>query len=440
MNNNKQNRVIIKKEAFRNMITHLLRFGNIILRRRYDVLGICIGNISENNDIIINNAIPITHGKGINLNTDNYLLEKIAQIKEKYNASGLKGIGNYISHVDNGLSLSERDINNLLQFQNEDNPLGFCVAFDPNLIDKNDNFGLKIYTLDDFHQGINSQYHELPYEIEKPNSLDYFKWVQKFVEDYQKEDPILIKEIIELSEDKQKDLQEIPKTKEKMVEELFYFSNFKEANVEFGDTVERIMNQQIIRWTEEFNSATLSGNQKLLESIIQIKENISRGLINYKKVFEEEFKIIFNIFEESLSSSIDTRIQDFNKIIEDTKRKYTMIKESLIESIKNQVTNNYRDFQEIMKKFSEMSEFSKNQMKNLAEKAQILNESIITMPEQIKNNFEEIIVKLQERAEKNNIEIMELFNNLYSEIELIENTFSEIKNRIEEKIKKIENL
>jgi hypothetical protein len=439
-NNNKEYRVIIKKEAFRNIITHLLRFGNTVLQNTYEVLGLCIGRRSETNDLIVLNAIPITHGKEINISNDNKLLENINEVKEKYNSSELRVIGNYISHVNNGLSLKERDINNLLQFQNEDNPLGFCIVLDPKRIDQKDNFDFKIYTLYDFHQGINSEYHELDYEIEIPKSLDYFKWVQKFVEDYQKEDPILIKEIIELSEEKQKDLQEIPKIKEKISEDLFNFSNFKEANVELGNTVESIINQQIRRWGEELKEAALSGNEKLLKSIIQIKQNISRGMINYKNKFKEDLKDIFKIFEGSISNYIDIRNRDFTQLINNTDEKYNIISDSLIKSLKKQLSENYKDLEETLKKFGEMSENSKNQMKTIEERTQILNESIVKMPEQVNKNSEEIIVRLKEMEEKNSIEKLELLNNLDSKIEKLEKSFVENKNKIEDEVKKIKNL
>jgi len=422
------------------MITHLLRFGSPVLQHTYEVLGLCVGEISETKDLIVTNAIPLTHGKEIKLSSNNYLLENINNVKEKYNSSEIRVIGNYISHVDNGLSLRERDINNLLQFQNEDNPLGFCIVFDPELIDKKDYFGFKIYTLDDFHQGINSQYHDLAYEIEKPESLEYFKWVQKFVEDYQKNEPILIKEIIELSEDKQKGLQEIPKEKEKIAEDLFNFSNFKQANAELGDTIENIMNKQIRRWAEELNEAALSGNKKLLESTIQIKENLSRGMINFKKKFDEELTDISKIFEDSISNYIDSRNRDFTQLINDIDEKYNVSRDSLIELISTKSTQNYRSFKEIMEKFNEMSEDSKNQMKKIEEKTKILNESIINMPEQLKNSSEEIIAKLKETAEKNNDEKTKLLNDLNSKIEILEKIFLEIKNKTEDKIEKIKNL
>ena len=41
--NQNKKEIFIKKEAFRNMLTHVLRFGNEALEKSIEVLGVCIG-------------------------------------------------------------------------------------------------------------------------------------------------------------------------------------------------------------------------------------------------------------------------------------------------------------------------------------------------------------------------------------------------------------
>jgi len=62
----KEGKVHISKEAFRNMITHVLRFGNAALENSVEVMGICLGKLHPNGkDILLLNAIPIFHGTQI---------------------------------------------------------------------------------------------------------------------------------------------------------------------------------------------------------------------------------------------------------------------------------------------------------------------------------------------------------------------------------------
>jgi len=59
-------KVIITKEAFRNMITHVLRFGNEGLETSVEVMGVCMGKKASNGkNIEVVNAIPLTHGTQI---------------------------------------------------------------------------------------------------------------------------------------------------------------------------------------------------------------------------------------------------------------------------------------------------------------------------------------------------------------------------------------
>ena len=61
--NFKEGKVHITKEAFRNMITHVLRFGNDALENSVEVMGICLGKVQPNGiDVILANAIPFNHG------------------------------------------------------------------------------------------------------------------------------------------------------------------------------------------------------------------------------------------------------------------------------------------------------------------------------------------------------------------------------------------
>ena len=51
-----------------------------------------------------------------------------------------------------------------------------------------------------------------------PDSLEYFKWVQELVENFQRKEPIIIKEYLEAQKPLPEELQEIPKIPESIDE------------------------------------------------------------------------------------------------------------------------------------------------------------------------------------------------------------------------------
>ena len=211
----KDGKVIIKKEAFRNMITHVLRFGSEALIESVEVIGICLGRMNGK-DIDLINAIPITHGKSISLGFSSEDYNVFTEIENRYAPHNLSIVGWYSSNPGWGIFFSDTAIKKHRFFQKESFPNGFQIVFDHTLMGKEGSLGFEIYRLNDYKEG--DEHHQVPFEIELPNSLEYFKWVQKFVEDTQKKTPILIKEKKELTEPAPNDLQEIPKPEEPLPE------------------------------------------------------------------------------------------------------------------------------------------------------------------------------------------------------------------------------
>jgi hypothetical protein len=437
-----QRKVFITKEAFRNMITHILRFGSEVLQRKYEVFGVLIGKEKEgeSKDLIVNKAIPLTHGDQIRLNQDDVLLEKLSQIKEEYHSRELKLIGSYISHIDEGLSFRERDINNHLLFQDKENPDNFCIIFNPSLIKKKEGFGLKIYLLDDFNLGIRSSYHQIPYEIEKPNSLNYFRWVQKFVEDYQKQNPVLIYEKEELSESKQGDYQEIPMDKGDFAEDLFNLSRFQRVNTEFGTTIKEIFNQQFEPWTQEINEAALSGNEALLETIIQINSNISRATNRFQNRFQGELDEILNSFESSLLAELNNANNECNKISDQINDRYSKIRSTLIEKVKVRLTNTYQHFRKEINEISEKSEVQKKNLQKFAEQIEMIPNITNELSNQMDESLENVKAKIKDLLEHSMNEKLALIGELETESEKLEKSYLTLKTQIKEKIKKIKEL
>ena len=107
-----EGKIYIKKEAFRNMITHVLRFGNEAIEESVEVMGICIGKTVNEKDIELINAIPITHGKKISLGFSSEDFNSFSEVERIYSSQNLYTIGWYSSHPGWGLFFSDSAIKN----------------------------------------------------------------------------------------------------------------------------------------------------------------------------------------------------------------------------------------------------------------------------------------------------------------------------------------
>ncbi len=307
--------IFIKKEAIRNMITHVLRFGNEALDNSVAVMGVCLGNIDLNGDkIVVINAIPITHGDYIEAEFTSEIHSIIAQIEKQY--INLSILGWYHSHPGKGLHFSNVDKKNHQFFQKKEFPRSFGIVFDHTLMLKDENLGLKVYRLNNYKRI--TDFHEVSHEIEIPATLDYFKWCKKFVEDSQKKSPILIKEVNESRPSIPEELQEIPMSEEKfsLIRESEEFlqvkpiiSGFQEGSSKFMDLFFNTFKSQLSDWTRDVNEGTEKGMEYSRGIINQTKESISSGLIKLQSWFEKNLEEITDSFKTDIKNRIDKRIE-----------------------------------------------------------------------------------------------------------------------------------
>ncbi|UCD01980.1 MAG: hypothetical protein JSV23_02870 [Promethearchaeota archaeon] len=427
-------KIFIRKEAFRNMVTHVLRFGNDALEKSIEVMGICVGKHDSIEDLItIENAIPIIHGDKVEIGFDKDMYDLFTQIGEKY-ASDL--IGYYHSHPSWGLYLSESDLKNLQYFQNEKFPHGFCIVFDHTLMGKDNNFGFEIFRLDDYSKP--EKYHTVPFEIEIPTTLEYFKWVQKFMEDFQKKTPILIKEIDEFVEEIPRELQEIPKVDEaELIEEKEerypemkqIFSSFQRGSDEFSELFMDMIKTQMGDWIDDMTLGTSKGTEYINEAVNKMREAISSGLINVDNWFKKIMDNTVNEFKNSVSEYVDKRIEDNKGFVENISK----AKEDLINNLNIFIDDNIKKLNNEMETlFSSMREkFEKNKQINLKfeESLKKLQTFITNTDNQVKDISQEIEKKIEnsmvplqtifdEKMEKLRTELTPFKEN-YSEISIL---------------------
>lgn len=438
-----KNRIIIKKEAFRNMITHVLRFGSNALEKSVEVMGICLGELSEDEkDIILTNAIPITHGKKVSTGFTKDDYELLTQLEKKYQKKNLNVVGWYTSHPGWGLYFSDVEMKTHQFFQKESNPYGFCIIFDHTIMDKDNKFGFEIYRFDDFKKA--DKYHNALYEIEIPADLDYFKWVQKFVEDFQKQNPILIKEISESKEEIPGELQEIPASEEILPEEEFdeyshispIISGFQNGMSKFSESLLDIFKSQFGDWTNNLKIGSSKGSEYLRNSVNKMKEASSQSLIKIENWFNKNLDSILNGFKETVVNYVDKRVEaqiqlrnELNNVKEDLLNDLNLLVDDNINHLKSEIAS-------IVKLLTEKVNSSTQMNSKIEELIENVSKLILAMENESNNLSDKIEKNIETTIDQFETHINEKISKMSSELQPFKENYSEIS-KLLEKLQKI---
>ena len=434
-------KIFIKKEAFRNMLTHVLRFGNDALEQSIEVMGICVGKYDNVEDkVIVENAIPLIHGDKAEIGFDKDTYDLFTEIGRKY-SSDL--IGYYHSHPSWGLYLSESDLNNLQYFQGEKFPFGFAIVFDHTLMGKNEKLGFEIYRLDDYSKV--EKYHSVPFEIETPASLEYFKWVQKFSEDLQKKDPVLIKEINEFIEQPPGELQEIPITEETLLSDDkitdylqmdSIISGFQQGTENFSQEITDMIKTQMGDWIDDMNQGTSKGTEYIGKTLSKMKEAISSGLIKVDNWFKKTLDETVYQFKKSVSKYVDTRVEA-NK---DLTEQINDLKDNLIGDLNTIVDDNLGNINKELKTLgNSISEKTKENAQMILRFEELINNykmSITTTNDQMNSLAGDIEKKIETSLTPLQKNVDEKIEKLSTELQPFKEMTSEIKILLE-KLQKI---
>ncbi len=443
-------KIIISKEAFRNIITHVLRFGNDALENSVEVVGICIGKIAPNEkDILLVNAIPITHGKEISLGFSNEDYATFEKIEERFKSQGLSIVGWYNSHPGWGLFFSDMAIKNQHHFQTEQSPNSFSIVFDHTLMGKDENFGFEIYSLDDYEDLTSKEYHTVEFELELPKTLEYFKWVQKFVEDTQKKIPVLIKEFNELLEPAPSNLQEIP-LPEKLEQEKLkkkddpditpIVSGIQKGGAQFADSFMETFISQLSNWAKDINSGSLDGAEQILNSLKQMKDNISSGIPKAEKWFKLNFDEVVANFKKSVSNYVDSRIETQQEIVEQG----TLSKDEIIKEIRVFIENNFNNLnneieskskylQDKVSNITETKNSQKELIKNSSKKIEEVNNQANNITDEIKQHITTTTVPFEQ-------ELIKEIENVNSRLENLKENYVNANEKLEKLKKSVETL
>jgi len=399
-------KITIGSEAFIRMMTHVLRFGNEALEESVEVMGVCIGKEDDTeNRFNILNIIPIQHGLKVSTGFTKEDIEFFANLNKDHQEKGLKIIGWYISRPGWGLDFTDITIQNHKFFQTEKNPQGFVIIYDHTIMGKEKEFGFKIYTLKDYKKS--NDFHEIPYEIEIPASLNFFKWVQKFVEDSQRLSPVIIKE---LKEQPLGELQEIPLSTEDLIDKSIkdyssqieqVFVGFNEGSKKMNEVISGTLNSQLKTWVDDMTQGTLKGMEYISRSTNQLKNTVSDGLRDVQNYFNSTFTEISSLFKKNITEYINKRVKGQQEL-------KSVISIKLEENI-----------EEIKKEFMEQMN---NSMNPLEEKITSFLD-ILDKNSKLNSKMAELTIELNSLVSETDNNIKSLTNNLGQQIEKVMTPF-----------------
>lgn len=444
---NEEGLVKIKPEAYITMIKHVLTYGNKLLgSKSEEVMGICIGK-QINTDIVVYDAIPVSHGSSVEegFTPSDYTI--FAQVDELFaeDNSELYACGWYHSHPNKKAFFSQVDIKNQLYYQKEETPKGFGIVFDHQYFDEKGHSGFKIFRLNNYKMGTNSEFHECKFELLLPQNLNVFHEIQNIIESAQLRKPF-ITEVSSLNVDdsiwsppKENQSQKVEREEEKE-------KNSNSDLVAEGHSDDKVsfsheFTQKFFKKFDEFKDQTSNeiqrGDKIITDVLTKLKEIVEIGgqriNKNLEDIMREEIcsvqnsvENLFKKFDEDLRQNTKESNKFSNKMILDIKDVFKAILEQnlnpFIEMIKEIKTNadiisdNTDGFKSGVNNLQEMIEQSDASTKK---DNTPVKETIRVAKHKIKDDSKEMSKLIHESLQdlkKNIDDISKLLNNLQKKV------------------------
>ena len=185
--------VVIKSKAYVKMLLHVLRFGSeeLDMKLLSEVMGVCVGKI-ENEQVVIYDAVPIRHGRKIEVKWEDNDYARFEILEENYE-EGMWTVGWYHSHPRMGCFLSAADLVNHAFWQNA-NPKAVALVFDHVLLSEEGNMGFEIFRMDDVNLREKSNFHGVKYKVELPEDASIYKFFVEITNNIHRRDPFIVEE------------------------------------------------------------------------------------------------------------------------------------------------------------------------------------------------------------------------------------------------------
>lgn len=437
----------IKPNAYITMLKHVLTYGNKALGPdSVEVMGICMGK-EEGDDMVIHEAIPVSHGNAIEVGFTPSDYAAFAQIDEEYanKDSGLYACGWYHSHPGMKAFLSRVDIKNHLFYQKEQTPKGFAIVFDHEYLDEPGNPGFKAFRLDDYSKGVDSDFHESKFKLLTPDDPNIYLEIMRIIEASQAKKPI-IQEVSALSaddgiwtvdeddEDDETETEEKPEEKEPIDE-------IKDAAEDGMEAFTKEFTSKFLDEFDEFKddtkNAAETGASVLVDTIVTMKELVDRGVSRIKEhleiIMDEEYKSVNEDLDKTFEK-MDTAQREFNKEFYEfsdkvTKKVGTVITDLLTERL-DKLIKIIKDASANAKTIGEQSQAFKDDLYKQQEVLENLKKSL----EENTSSVQETIKNLKDKIGSETAEQSKMISDSFNDLKSLTDEINEIIKDLQGKV------
>ncbi len=348
--------VIIKPIAYYKMLVHVLRFGNKARdpSQFKEVMGMLIGHLDgegEIKNVIVEDAVPVSHGGSIEVDFAHHDYITFAAIDEEFAERNWFTIGWYHSHPGLRIFFSSTDVNNQLGWQTP-NPSAIGIVFDHKYLENEGDLGFRTFRLDDLSKGPRTDYHEVETKVEPPDSNEFYFKIMELVNCiHSKEPPIL--EINETPElfggisfpDKTDMLAVKPELKIMEIISAFQqgISGFLQLSLE---PLIEFLNS----WSQDLIKNIMENNLHMRTDLVELKDILTKSLENIQNSFK--FSLIEKLNE--IDTYFDDKFDGFDKGLEIIENSIKEIKDGLKAQLDNLFEKNVDLLQnKIMEVFDE---------------------------------------------------------------------------------------
>ncbi len=454
--------VIIKPVAYYKMLVHILRFGNKARDRNTfkEAMGMLIGCLEgegEIKNVIIEDAIPITHGGSIEVRFSDEQLGAFGEIDmeiwEKYGDRNWFTVGWYHSHPGLRCFFSRTDIFNQLFWQGK-NPSGIGIVFDHEYLETQGDYGFRTFRLDDPSKDLMADYHEVKTIVEPPDSLDFYLTLMELINMvHSREPPILeINEtpdlfgVIPIPNPLQM-FKKQPKLETNEFLSALHGGLFILLELSFKPLIEFLNN-----WSKEIYKKNIENCVNTKKTLLSLKNNLSNEIINTQKLFKDTLNDKLN----NLDIFIDDRLDEFDGIIDHVGTTINELKRELLlkatklfeEEIGDSISRFLNSLSEELNLIHEFNQKLSGNADNLKNQQSFLG----SLMEDIKTSESKALEKLKDIQEKSNAifktsldNIIKIIDDLNEKTVSLKNGFSSIisefkvsKQKLQEKINFLE--
>jgi proteasome lid subunit RPN8/RPN11 len=387
--------VRVKPKAYYKMLVHVLRFGS--KTRSYEqfkeVMGILIGYLEgegEIKDVIIEDAVPVSHGGSIEVRFAPGDYAKFSAIDEQFAKKNWFSVGWYHSHPGLKIFFSGTDIINQLGWQTA-NPSAIGIVFDHTYLEEPNDPGFRTFRLDDPSKGDASHYHEVKTIIEPPNSLEFYRKIIELISRVQTKDP----PILELNER----LNifgnvSVPNNEELIVNKPninaeHLITNLQQRIFLAIESLIGPLTHFYNNWSNKLIEEIINLNLSMKENILLITNSMNDQMNDLQEIIKEDLREDLDI----LDFKINNKLELLDKNIEKSKELLDNFKNEIQEKLNDTLNNLY---EESASEFNSLFDSGSENIQRINE----INSKLTDLLETQNDKVEEIRLLLEQNNNK----------------------------------------